>query len=114
MTQKSWILMLFGVEMMRSVQFKNRNLNLAGNLYLPNGFIESERYTVILCVHPGGGVKEQVAGVYAQRLAERGFVTLAYDSSYQGASDGTPHFLDEPMNRVGDVYCAIDYLTTLP
>jgi len=41
-------------------------------------------------------------------------VTLAYDSSYQGASGGTPHFLDEPMNRVGDVYSAVDYLTTLP
>jgi fermentation-respiration switch protein FrsA (DUF1100 family) len=59
-------------------------------------------------------VKEQATGVYAQRLAEHGFVTLAYDSSYQGASGGTPHFLDEPMNRVADVYSAVDYLTTLP
>jgi fermentation-respiration switch protein FrsA (DUF1100 family) len=105
---------MIGGEIMRNVQFKNRNINMAGNLYLPNGFEESEQYPAIVCVHPGGGVKEQTAGVYAQRLAEQGFVTLAYDSSYQGASDGTPHFLDEPMNRVGDVYSAVDYLTTLP
>jgi fermentation-respiration switch protein FrsA (DUF1100 family) len=46
--------------------------------------------------------------VYAQRLAEQGFVTPAYDSSYQGASGGTPHFLDEPMNRVAVVSSAVD------
>src|SRR5262245_10544082 len=87
---------------------------MAGNLYLPNGFKESEQYPAIVCVHPGGCVKEQTAGVYAQRLADQGFVALAYDSSYQGASGGTPHFLDEPMNRVADVCSAVDYLTTLP
>jgi uncharacterized protein len=59
-------------------------------------------------------VKEQTVGVFAERLAEAGFVTLAYDSSYQGASGGTPHFLDESMNRVDDVYSAVDYMTTLP
>ena len=65
---------------MRSVHFKNRNLTMAGTLGLPNGFDERERYAAIVCVHPGGGVKEQVAGVYAQRLAEQGFVTLAFDA----------------------------------
>jgi uncharacterized protein len=54
---------------MRSVQFKNRSIDMAGNLYLPNGFKESQRYPAIVCVHPGGGVKEQTVGVYAQRLA---------------------------------------------
>ena len=100
--------------MRRGVTFQNRTITMAGDLYLPNGFKESEQYPAIVCVHPGGGVKEQTAGVYAQRLADQGFVTLAYDSSYQGASEGTPHFLDEPMNRVGDVSSAVDYLTTLP
>jgi hypothetical protein len=66
---------------MRSVQFKNRNTNMANKLYLPSGFKESGPYPAIVCVHPGGGVKEQTAGVYAQRLAEQGFVALAYDSS---------------------------------
>lgn len=99
---------------MREVQFKNREVTLAGNLHLPIGFDERQRYPAIVAVHPGGGVKEQTAGVYAQRLAERGFVALAFDSSYQGASGGAPHFLDQPMNRVEDISCAVDYLTTLP
>jgi fermentation-respiration switch protein FrsA (DUF1100 family) len=46
---------------MRSVQFKNRAINMTGNLHLPNGFKESEQYPAIVCVHPGGGVKEQTA-----------------------------------------------------
>ncbi len=99
---------------MQSVQFKNRNITLAGNVFLPSGFKDGERYPAIVCVHPGGGVKEQTAGLYAQRLAEQGFVTLAFDSSYQGESGGAPHFLDEPMNRVDDIYSAVDYMTTLP
>jgi len=77
------------------------------------GFKERAKYATIVCVHSGGGAKEQTIGVYAGRLAEAGYVTLAYDSSYRGASGGTPHFLDEPMNRVSDVWSAVDYVTTL-
>lgn len=99
---------------MKSVSFKNRSIDMAGNLYLPAGLDESKRHPAIVVVHPGGGVKEQAAGLYAGLLAEQGFVTLAFDSSYQGASGGTPHFLDMPMNRVDDVFSAVDYVTTLP
>ncbi|MBP2839271.1 alpha/beta hydrolase [Pseudomonas sp. PNP] len=98
---------------MRDVQFKNRNIVMAGHLYLPAAFAENQKYPSIIVVHPGGGVKEQTAGTYARLLAEQGFVTLAFDASYQGASGGEPHFLDEPMNRVADIYAAVDYLTTL-
>jgi len=99
---------------MKSVQFKNGNLNMAGNLYLPAGFDAAKTYATIVVVHPGGGVKEQTAGLYAQQLAAQGFVTLAFDASHQGASEGLPRFLDDPMKRVGDIYSAVDYLTTLP
>ncbi|OGX91682.1 alpha/beta hydrolase [Hymenobacter coccineus] len=99
---------------MKSVQFPNGALQMAGNLYLPAGFDAAKTYATIVVVHPGGGVKEQTAGLYAKRLAEQGFVTLAFDASHQGASEGLPRFLDDPMKRVGDIYSAVDYLTTLP
>lgn len=101
-------------ETFRAVSFKNNSLKLAGNLYLPVGFDKSKKYPAIVVVHPGGGVKEQTAGVYAEKLAESGFVALAFDASFQGASEGEPRFLDNPMNRVGDIYSAVDYLVTLP
>src|ERR1700722_18196205 len=99
---------------MTSIQFDNWAIKMAGNLYFPNGFDDSGSYPAIVVVHPGGGVKEQTAGLYAQKLAELGYVALAFDASYQGASEGEPRFLDNPMNRAGDVYSAVDYLTTLP
>src|SRR5215207_7368683 len=79
---------------MQGVEFKNGSLKLAGNLYLPDGFDAKQTYAAIVVVHPGGGVKEQTAGLYAKKLAEQGFVTLAFDASHQGASEGEPRFLD--------------------
>src|SRR5688572_10456353 len=96
------------------VKFKNNDITMAGNIYLPAGFDKNKKYPTIVVVHPGGGVKEQTAGLYSQKLAESGFVALAFDASYQGESGGEPRFLDNPMNRVGDIYSAIDYLVTLP
>src|ERR1700684_1705020 len=98
---------------MTSTQFDNGAIKMAGNLYFPDGFDDSGSYPAIVSVHPGGGVEEQTAGLYAEKLAERGFVTLAFDASHQGASGGEPHFLDDPMRRVGDIYSAVDYLTSL-
>lgn len=98
---------------MSDIQFDNGAIKMAGDLYLPEGFDADGSYPAIVCVHPGGGVKEQTAGLYAEKLAEHGFVTLAFDASYQGASGGEPHFLDDPMRRTGDVYSAVDYLTSL-
>ena len=98
---------------MTSIQFDNGAIKMAGNLYFPDGFDDGGSYPAIVCVHPGGGVKEQTAGLYAEKLAEHGFITLAFDASHQGASGGEPHFLDDPMRRVGDIYSAVDYLTSL-
>ena len=99
---------------MQSVQFMNGAITIAGNVYFPEGFDRARTYAAIVCIHPGGGVKEQTAGLYAQKLAEQGFVTLAFDASHQGASGGEPRFLDDPMRRVGDIYSAVDYLISLP
>lgn len=96
-----------------NVTFKNNGIDMAGHLYLPKNFSAASKYPAIVSVHPGGGVKEQTAGLYAKRLAEQGFVTLAFDASHQGASGGLPRYLDDPMRRVADIYSAVDYLTSL-
>ena len=97
----------------KSVTFRNGTNEIAGNLFLPEGFDPTRTYAAIPVVHPGGGVKEQTAGHYAEKLAENGFVTLAFDASFQGASTGEPHFLEDPSARVEDVRAAVDYLQSL-
>lgn len=103
-----------GAATMQDVTFKNGDITMAGDLYLPAAFDPSRRYATIVVVHPGGGVKEQAAGLYARQMAEQGFVALAFDASHQGASGGMPRFLDDPMKRINDIYSAVDYLVTLP
>lgn len=99
----------------RKVSFlRSNNIVLVGNLFLPKDFDRSKLYPAILSVHPAGSVKEQSAGLYAYRLAELGFVTLAFDAAYAGESGGTPHYTEAPYERVEDIRYAIDYLVTLP
>ena len=98
----------------KKVTFKKYNLNLAGLLFLPVEFDKNKKYPAIVITHPGGGVKEQCSSLYAWHLAQHGFITLAYDASHQGESEGEPRFIEDPASRVEDIRCAIDYLTTLP
>ncbi|KAH9208167.1 Alpha/Beta hydrolase protein [Leptodontidium sp. 2 PMI_412] len=98
--------------MAKDVTFQNRGVRIAAHLHLPNDFKEGQKYPALVGVHPAGGVKEQTIGLYAQQLAAHGFVVLVYDSSYQGASGGEPHLLEDPTTRVEDARCAADFLTT--
>lgn len=99
----------------RKVSFlRSNNIVLVGNLFLPKGFDKARKYPAILSIHPAGSVKEQSAGLYAYRLAEKGFVTLAFDATYAGESGGTPHWSEAPYERVEDIRYAVDYLVTLP
>jgi fermentation-respiration switch protein FrsA (DUF1100 family) len=98
---------------MEPITFPNRHLEIAGTLHLPAGFDPAGTYAAVVCVHPGNGVKEQTAGLYAAEMARRGYVALAFDASYQGESGGEPRHLEEPASRVEDIRCAVDHLTTL-
>lgn len=102
---------------MQKVNFFSRNgenITISAVLNFPEGFDDTKKYPAVVVSHPGGGVKEQTAGTYAKKLAEEGFVTIAYDASYQGESTGEPRQLENPYIRTEDVSGAVDYMTTLP
>jgi len=99
---------------MKPVKFKNGAWKMAANVFLPENFDETKKYPAILVTHPGGGVKEQTAGLYAERMARNGFVTIAFDATHQGDSEGEPRYLENPTERVADVSAVVDYLSTLP
>lgn len=101
------------LEKTRRVSFKSGTIDVIGVLHLPHGFDDRRTYPAIVIVTPGSSVKEQIGATYAARLAEKGYVALAFDPSYQGESGGTPRDLEDPSARVEDVRCAIDYLVTL-
>lgn len=73
------------------VTFKNQyKMNVVGNLYIPKGVDPKTKSPAIIVGHPMGAVKEQSSNLYAQKLAEQGFVTLAIDLSFWGESEGQP------------------------
>lgn len=100
----------------RPVEYQVDGIKVAANLYLPADYDEAstKTYAAVTVAHPNGGTKEQVAGLYAQRLAELGYIAIAADARYQGASGGVPRLRDYPANRIGDVSGMVDYLSTLP
>lgn len=98
---------------MKSVTFKNKNWDIAAHLHTPAGFDEAKKYPAIVVAHPISSCKEQTAAIYAAKLAELGYVALAFDASTQGASGGLGKYLEDPASRVEDFRCAADYLVTL-
>ncbi|MCD2197673.1 alpha/beta hydrolase [Actinomycetospora endophytica] len=89
--------------------------DLAADIYYPPGFDASRRYPAIVATHPIGSCKEQTAGnVYGTALADEGYVVVAFDASFQGASGGEPRFVEDPTMRVKDISHVIDHLVTLP
>lgn len=93
------------------VSFKNQfQMNTVGNLFVPENLKPNTRYPAIIVGHPMGAVKEQSANLYAQKLAEQGFVTLAIDLSFWGESEGRPRNLVAPDIYAEDFSAAVDYL----
>jgi len=95
---------------MREVRFHNRfGIELAGHLYLPEQ--RSDKMAAIAVCGPFGAVKEQSSGLYAQEMAARGFVTLAFDPSFTGESGGTPRYVASPDINTEDFSAAVDLLS---
>lgn len=97
----------------KKVTFKNRyGLSLVADLYLPKNM--NGKTAAIAVSGPFGAVKEQSSGLYAQTMAERGFVTLAFDPSYTGESGGQPRDIASPDINTEDFSAAVDYLSVQP
>src|SRR5690606_17719095 len=92
------------------VRYKLNGNDIAANVYTPADFDNTKKYPTLVIAHPNGGVKEQTAGLYAQRLAEAGFITITADASYQGASGGLPRHTDKPQFRTEDIHGMVDYI----
>ena len=96
------------------VTYKVNGNDIAANVYTPADYDASKTYPAIVVAHPNGGIKEQTAGLYAQHLAEAGYITIAFDAAYQGASGGEPRHTDKPQNRTEDLHGAADFITQYP
>jgi len=93
------------------VTYQLNGLTIAANVYTPANFDPKQSYPTVVVAHPNGGVKEQVAGLYAQRLAEQGYLTITADAAYQGASGGLPRNVDKPAHRIEDIHGMADFIT---
>ncbi|ULQ58477.1 alpha/beta hydrolase [Brucepastera parasyntrophica] len=104
-----------GIVTVERVTFKNRiNIDVAGDLYIPKQIVRSARHPAIAVGHPFGGVKEQTSGLHAQKMAELGYITLAFDASFYGDSGGEPRHIEVPEIRVEDFSAAVDFLSNHP
>ncbi|MBQ9235729.1 MAG: alpha/beta hydrolase [Alphaproteobacteria bacterium] len=98
----------------RKVSFKNRyGIKLVGDLYMPKTR-DGKPMSAIAVAGPFGAVKEQASGLYAMKLAEAGFVTLAFDPSYTGESGGSPRAVASPEINTEDFSAAVDFLSLQP
>ena len=100
---------------MQKVTFENQyKMKVAGNLYIPKDMNQNAKNPAIIVGHPMGAVKEQAANLYANKMAERGFVTLSIDLPFWGESEGQPRNAVSPDMYADAFSAAVDYLGTRP
>ena len=96
------------------VSYKLNGVDIAANVYTPAHYDTSKKYPAVVVAHPNGGIKEQTAGLYAQRLADAGYITIAADAMFQGASGGEPRHTDKPVYRIEDIRGMADFISHYP
>ena len=84
--------------MYKKITFNSNGLKLKGNLFYPKDFDATKKYSAIIVSGSWTTVKEQMAGLYASKLAEKGFIALAFDFRNFGESEGEPRFFESPKN----------------
>lgn len=100
-----------GMVNIHPVTYKLNGIDIVANVYTPANYDVSKKYPAVVIAHPNGGIKEQTAGLYAQRIAEAGYITITADAAYQGASGGEPRHTDKPANRIEDIHGMADFIT---
>lgn len=96
------------------VAFLSENVRVAGNVFLPPHYDSNKRYPAIVVITPASGVKEQTAGIYAEKMAKEGYITLAFDHRTYGESGGYPRGMENAPMKVEDIKNAITFLSNFP
>lgn len=96
------------------VAFLSENTRIAGHVFLPPNYKSHKRYPAIVVITPASGVKEQTAGIYAEKLAQKGYITLAFDHRSYGESGGFPRGMENAPMKVEDIKNAITFLSNFP
>lgn len=98
----------------KTVSIPNIAWETAADIHFPPNFDENKKYPAVVSAHPIGSCKEQTSGnIYGKAIAEAGFLVVAFDASFQGASGGQPRFVEDPEFRVSDFRFVVDYIQTL-
>jgi fermentation-respiration switch protein FrsA (DUF1100 family) len=98
----------------REVSFQNEGSTLVGTLYLPADYRPGEKLPGVLVTGAWTSIKEQMSGLYARQMAERGFAALAFDFRGWGESGGDIRFKEDPAAKTADIAAAADFMATLP
>ena len=100
--------------MKKRITFENEGQTLVGDLYLPDSFKEGDQLPGVVVTGAWTSVKEQMAGTYAEALADQGYATLAFDFRGWGQSHDSVKFLENPKRKTEDINAAVNYLATRP
>lgn len=96
------------------VAFLSENTRITGHVFLPPNYNKDKQYPAIVVITPASGIKEQTAGIYAEKMAKKGYITLAFDHRTYGESGGFPRGMENAPMKVEDIKNAITFLSHFP